>query len=376
VIYSRDVYIHTEVIWATSYLLVPVSSAISSLMILVVFESNSFRWAWQNPHITQHISAESRLQHAAGKKKSGHPKRPRHSITSLLSNLHLLLRSPSFSRWPLDIRFFSEDVHKAWLKWTKSIDETLRDSIPIIQDYPPKSTVGNESRGSPQSKRRKMSHGIGALDIDYTQQKSHVEKGKDVMAFEREGECAVCHMDLEHDAGIYALCPSAGCESVTHLTCLSKHFLQGEEDSLVPIKGNCPSCKAELRWVDVIKELTLRTRGQKEVERLLKVKRARAGKTVASSESVIESSDSDELSDEDMEMEIGEEIKRLQKFNPTGRKMDMGDSWHVVDDSDSDTGSITSTTSQPLMPTSYKAKLGGLGTVIEDSDWDDAEIVD
>jgi structure-specific endonuclease subunit SLX1 len=54
----------------------------------------------------------------------------------------------------------------------------------------------------------------------------------------------------------------------------------------------------------------------------------------------------------------------------------MGDSWHVVDDSDSDTGSITSTTSQTLIPPSYKAKLGGLGTVIEDSDWDDAEIVD
>ncbi|KAF8848151.1 hypothetical protein BDZ45DRAFT_709386 [Acephala macrosclerotiorum] len=229
-----------------------------------------FEWAWQNPHITTHIPAESRLQHAAGKKRSGHPKRPQHSVASLLSNLHLLLRVPTFSRWPLELRFFSEDVYKSWLKWCKSAAEPIRESINVFQDFPPITDEVLDSEDSPKAKKRKLNHGIQGLAVAYENEKTHVEKGRNIVDFEREGSCALCHDQLEHGAGIYTICPSPGCESVTHLTCLSQHFLRDDGDSLVPIMGRCPSCDTELRWVDVVKELTLRMRGQKEVEKLLK----------------------------------------------------------------------------------------------------------
>ena len=198
----------------------------------------------------------------------------------------------------------------------------------------------------------------------------------EVVSFEREGVCSVCHKDLEHDAGIYTICPNPGCETVTHMTCLSKHFLKGEADSMVPITGTCPSCKAKLRWVDVVKELSLRMRGQKQVENLLRTKRSRKGKATAS-QPVIEYSDIEDDEDDDMEGDIYEEIKRLQEFNPTGSKIDMDDRWHTMDDSDdTDTGSVISTASQSKKAVSGLSKAGTMPVVIEDSDWDDALVLD
>lgn len=336
------------------------------------------RWAWQNPHITQHIPAESRLQRASSKKKNGQPKRPRHGVTSLLSNLHLLLRVPSFSRWPLEISFFSEDVHKAWLEWTQAVAEPLRSSVSVIEDFQPNSIARNEHADLPQAKKRKIDHGMDALDIGYASHKAYVEKGKEVVGFEREGSCAVCKGELEHDAGVYAICPNTGCESVTHLTCLGKHFVE-DADSVVPIKGDCPSCNAELRWVDVVKEVTLRLRGQKEVEKLLKVKRTKKGGTA--SQAAIDVFD-DDLSEEDIQRDIEEELDMLQKFDPSGRKADNDDIWHDIDDSDdSDDSDIHSITSIARMTEKAKAvskasKAGPLRTVVEDSDWEDALVVD
>jgi structure-specific endonuclease subunit SLX1 len=291
--------------------------------------------------------------------------------------LHLLLRVPSFSRWPLELRFFSEDVYKAWLKWVKVAAEPVRDSITIIKDFPSTESAFSGDEGSPRSKKRKTSHRIVALDIGYANQKLHVEKARDIISFEREGSCAVCHSGFEHDSGIYAICPTPGCEAVSHMVCLSKHFLEGGQGSLLPIKGRCPSCKTELRWIDVVKELSLRLRGQKEVEKLLKGKRVHKGKATLSKATTELSDEEDE--DEDLRRNIEEEMEQLKGFGPSGKVMDLGDTWHELDDSeDSDAGSIVSNTSLTKKGgTSYQAsKATGLPMVIEDSDWDDAEILD
>lgn len=214
------------------------------------------------------------------------------------------------------------------------------------------------------------------MDVDYTDLKPHIEKAKDITEFEREGACAICHINLEPAGGLYVICPSAGCESVTHITCLSKHFLKGDAEAVVPIMGSCPSCKAELRWVDVVKELSLRSRGQKEVQKLLRVKKSRNGKSATASEAIVHSDTESDLDAVLSDEELGE-IKQLQELNPAKSRGGMGDSWHVIEDSeDSDTGSITSISSQRTMVTPIRASKTVLRTVIEDSDWDDAEVLD
>ncbi|CZS89939.1 related to Structure-specific endonuclease subunit SLX1 [Rhynchosporium graminicola] len=372
-----------------------------------------FEWAWQNPHVTTHIPSDSRIQFSAGKKRSGQPKRPRHSVASLLSNLHLLLRVPSFARWPLSLHFFSPEVHKAWMKWCKSVSEPVPETLAIILDFPPppteaeaasKSPAKSQSKSkpklsaqpefltasdieaSPPSKKQKSDHGIDALPIAYETTKPHLEKAKSILDFELEGSCAICHSTLEHDAGIYAICPAPSCKSVTHITCLSKSFLNdeaSEEDVILPVKGTCPSCKKELRWVDVVKELSLRMRGQKVVEKLLKVKRARKSKEKATASQAIaeDSEDAEDEDESDVDDDLVVERVEIGKGKGKGRAdAEMGDTWNALSDSeDSDAGSVTSTISQSQkgISISYQASQGGkLKTVIEDSDWDDADVID
>lgn len=128
--------------------------------------------------------------------------------------------------------------------------------------------------------------GVHALPLDYTPLGPYVEKAQNITSFEREGKCVVCHQNLEHDKGLYAICSNAGCEGVGHLVCWSRHLLnqKGEADDngvLLPMEGHCPTCRGAVKWGDMMKELTLRTRGQKEVEQLLK-RRRKAARVTAS----------------------------------------------------------------------------------------------
>ncbi|KAI6717284.1 GIY-YIG catalytic domain containing protein [Diplocarpon mali] len=369
-----------------------------------------FEWAWQNPHITLHIPSSSRIQHATQRKRSGHPKRPRHTVSSLLSNLHLLLRVPSFTHWPLSLRFFSADVYKTWQKCCKIAAAPFPDRITIITDFPPLDPIssgeGGESDKRPRTKKRTTdalcgisdaSHGIGALDVAYEEIKAYVGKGKNIVDFEREGSCAVCKEELQHDGGVYAICSAPGCEAVSHLTCLSAHFLNdpstsastspaptanpGSEDAaadvLLPHKGTCPRCTTELHWIDMVKELSLRMRGQKEVERLSRVRNPRKQNAKATASPPIESSEEEAGegdADEASETDFADELEHLRDIHP-----EIGDSWHLLDNNDDEDSeaSVESARSRGgNVERCGGGSVGELGTVVEDSEWDDAEPIE
>jgi structure-specific endonuclease subunit SLX1 len=302
------------------------------------------------------------------------------------------------------------------VKGANTAAEPAPASLDIIQDFPPSLEMPEQESGaSPKSKKQKPTHGIGALCIDYNLSRPHIEKGKSIIDFEREGSCAVCHVELEHDSGIYTICPNSDCEAVTHMTCLSQHFLSTDEDALVPTKGNCPVCKTEIQWVDVVKELTLRMRGQKEVEKLLKKKGSRKGKVTA--QDMAYSSGDDNGDDASNKDESDNEVEERADFIPLagfrnewhaiddsepsdtesiyngasngdGERADFiplagfGNEWHAIDDSElSDTESISSDASRPksqpsLLTSKTASNATTLPIVIEDSDWDEAEVID
>jgi structure-specific endonuclease subunit SLX1 len=297
-------------------------------------------------------------------------------MQSLLSNLHLLLRTSYFERWPLEIRFFSPDVHKSWLKWTDTATEPLRPSLSIITDFPAEETCPVDENGGETST---PAHGIAALNILYENNKLHVSKARDIIAQGREGLCGVCQQDLKNDPGIHTTCPNPGCEGVTHMSCLSKHFLRSDEDkqnegTLIPIKGLCPSCKTEILWIDVVKEVSLRMRGQKQVEMLLKEKRARKAKgTTASQAAALESEEEDEDEEEEEEELADEEMDDLQIFGSQVEDVEIGFQ-HYADDSDdsSDAPSVVSTSSTKSQTGKKRRKLKhALVMVIEDSEMED-----
>lgn len=232
-----------------------------------------WRWALANPHLSLHIPSESRISIATQRKKNGQPKRPRQSLTSVLSNLHLLLGVPSFGRWPLTLHFFHKDAHKAWKAWLAESNDLVPTNLVIETDFGPSTATSAPEQVGGES------WGIHALALNYKPLRNYVEKTNSIFSFEREGDCVHCGQDMPTGQGLYAVCPNHDCEAVGHITCWSNHLLSGEgpQDAVVPIQGECPSCKGQLRWGDMMKELSLRIRDPREVEKLLKT--TKKGKT-------------------------------------------------------------------------------------------------
>ena len=273
------------------------------------------------------------------------------SLTDKLSNLHLLLRSPYFSKWPLEVRFFCEDVYRVWQTWCDRVDARLPVHIKVWLE--PKHGQAEESTAStgPTTKRRRVDlvgkGGVEGVDTTYASLQPVLEKGQFVLDQHEQLNCDVCHLNLALDRDLIVICPHGACRSISHVKCLSHRFLaqaQGEGDALVPTGGSCPSCCKELQWVTLMKELSLRVRAAKEVQKILK---KRPGTRVDLSE--------DENEDED---EFGDEADALTA-------KDVADE----DEDDNDVMSVTSADSElSSMTAASVLSAGKLDIIVEDSD--------
>ncbi|WPH03901.1 Structure-specific endonuclease subunit slx1 [Acrodontium crateriforme] len=339
-----------------------------------------FEWAWQNPDQTRHLAPSTRLAQAQPtirfSPKTGRmrkrPTRPRLCLTERLANLHSLLRASSFSRWPLTVTFYADDVFKVWKKWTGQHLEHLPPSIQVAMDDPSSSSTSNSLVTDPPTLIDSPLTGIAALDVTYAPLKTHISKTTQLLETSDWLNCSICNTGIPASGAMTLVCPNETCNSLSHLNCLSSSFLQAENNpnAIVPTHGTCPTCNTNLHWVDLVKELTLRMRGDKIIQELFKVRRrAKKGEnaTIESTNAETLLPDHDESEDDDDE-----------------------DDWHVLPES-SDVSQPTSpirTYTRPAKPsfhdslaiteagpapTSFSA--GHFDPVIEDSDWDDAEIL-
>lgn len=221
------------------------------------------------------------------------------------------------------------------------------------------------------------SHPVHALPVTHAPLTSYLTKTRSITEFEQEGVCAVCSTPLPHDGGLYSICPHATCSSVTHLRCLGEHLIsqeagegEGEEGVLVPIQGSCPSCKGEVRWDEVVGEVTLRVRGAKEVERLLKRRRAKEvkekkarGRPRKGSDVLVASEASQVLDTEEEEESELSELDDLDSLDGLDSLDEEGD---VDGEEDEESHSDVEMAASPIQ---HKGK-GRAEVVIEDSDQD------
>ncbi|RDA95890.1 hypothetical protein CP533_5222 [Ophiocordyceps camponoti-saundersi (nom. inval.)] len=228
-----------------------------------------FEWALNNPHLSLHIPDESRLTVVKRRKRAKrrqHLKRPPHTLLSIVSNLHLLIGVPSFVRWPLDLRFFAPDVYAAWEGWTAA--PKTRDGSP---SNPPCRSGLRILTDFVRDAASDQITGAQALPLDYKPMRDYVQKAHDVVASNDRIPCVHCGEVLTEGRGLHAMCPLDGCTAMGHLDCWSRHGLADDtEGNLIPDMFCCVSCGGEIRWSDMVRELSLRIRGQKEVERLLR----------------------------------------------------------------------------------------------------------
>jgi structure-specific endonuclease subunit SLX1 len=245
------------------------------------FAALQFEWAWQNTHATRHIDKDTRNARAdelhKGKKAaspSRRRKRPPMSLEARLKNLHHLLGVGSFSRWPLSLRFFAQDVFGQWEKHIAKLPTKLRKSIairvtPAEMPKIAKDLIDMQLHYIPEV--------IRSIPVAYEDCKSYIEKAQSTFDEERQRVCGVCKTDVHISSSLLLICPDEHCHTVSHIACLSGKFLaeEGSHDTLVPIEGICPGCNCLIKWSAMMKELSLRTHGEEEINALFKMKRVK-----------------------------------------------------------------------------------------------------
>ena len=248
----------------------------------------------------------------------------------------------------MNVTFYAEDVFRVWQKWTAQGVEPLRLGIEVALDG-----SGQVPNGLPDVTSGAVS-GIQAINVGYSSMKEHLEKARSVLA--SSPRCIVCSERLHPNGAMTLVCPNNTCRTAGHLSCLAPSFSADNED-VVPTTGECPGCGTKLHWIDLVKELSLRMRGEAEVQKIFKVRKPRATKkddAAAASTAVADNASGDEdIVEEDMpylsvsdDSEIDDDAPARNDYAmPNGRGFQASNAAREPD------------------------------PFIEDSDWDDAEIV-
>lgn len=189
------------------------------------------------------------------------------STPKVLGNLHQLLRSTYFGTWPLTVRFLSTDAHSHWQRWTDRADGLLPDTIHVELDF--------RAEGASVLDSNLPANDMTHIDATYSGIQEHLEKSTSLVNDSaRRMSCEVCKEQLSPQSDIIVVCSQRHCHAVSHVNCLSQLFLNDEGSSgLLPTFGECPACKREVKWVTLMKELSMRLHGAKTATKLLKRER-------------------------------------------------------------------------------------------------------
>ena len=306
------------------------------------------------------------------------------SLFDKLSNLHLLLRVSAFRRWPLTVRLFSEDAYDTWQSCHEKADAIIRSGIKIIfeansaVDVSQSANLSVSSHGNETRKRQALGQSaIEGIDVGYSYLKGPLEKSTFLLADSETINCSVCAKQIGLERRLSLICPAEGCRAASHLSCLGTKFLhdEGASDSIVPTSGKCPECKLDMLWVDLVKEMSLRIRGKKELAALTKKawrRKAKVPKLAKAGVSKTEISESEAATDTDTDNgSLDAAVLATDAEDDL-----LQDDWRFQedDDDDDDLTSITSAASgfsdgvdvpSPGKPSRAAPRLK---TVIEDSE--------
>lgn len=266
------------------------------------------RWAWQKTRESRHskFTPENPPVATASQRKPpaqiSEAKAGR-SLSSILFNLHLLLRSLCFSAWPLELHVFDQNIYSQWLKLCTAFDKEeklLPRHLRVYHDQ----------------------DGLASLQTSYDPLRDYLLKSREL--FDQEGEkafqCAVCDHRLRSDQDIIVVCPICDCHAISHITCLSAEFSKGQEQNsvdndIVPTSGNCPSCRQLVQWPVLMKELTLRLRGADEIRKVLRRRRRRDRSAEEGEEGEIHSEEDQVVMDAQEPEEDARELPSSNSFS-------------------------------------------------------------
>lgn len=266
----------------------------------------------------------------------------------------------------------------------------MRDGVKVLLDLKkPAETVndGELSMSTHAKGKRKRDAigkgGIEGLDVGYSGLKSHVEKSTFFLAKDKALKCAICAKDLGPKTAMALLCPQEDCRTAWHMACLATKFIEdeGAGTAIIPASGRCLGCKEELQWIDLIKDLSLRARGEKQVAQLMKKPKERKPKATKAKNAAASETDAHTVVEEDV-ADPDEDIMWSDMRALDASDESLPDDWQYQDNEDEDKISVMSGHSalsdgvEVTSPTKRSSTARKLPAVIEDSEWDDAELLD
>jgi structure-specific endonuclease subunit SLX1 len=169
-------------------------------------------------------------------------------------------------------------VFRVWRAVDEKMESELRGEIDVRVDehaveHYDKGVARTDASTKSNDGNKLPLNGVELLDFGYTGMKVYVEKSRSIFAG-MNNECSVCNKRIGPSEELVLVCEHDLCDAVSHMACLSNHFTN-TSDTLLPVDGSCPSCKRPSKWQTLVKELSLRTRGEKELAKIFKKPRAR-----------------------------------------------------------------------------------------------------
>ncbi|KAL9112322.1 MAG: hypothetical protein Q9227_003440 [Pyrenula ochraceoflavens] len=279
--------------------------------IVAGFPSNiaalQFEWAWQQPHRSRHtaviaVKASRTKKLRASEEYEKSPKLSR-VLTEKLTALHKLLRATYFSKWPLQVRFFEQQVYEEWASSAHRFESPINSSIRIIRQFNDHTKrLQNIDSGSqilaPNTTEQERS--LSDLDPTYKSFRAIFDKAGFVLHEHEDVDCSICSRQLQVGKDLIVICQNSECNGTAHLDCLSDKFRAESNDrnAVIPATGKCPSCQTALNWIDLMKELTVRVRSPSVIDKILN--RSRDAKSKKAQENANETDDEPDPSESDV----------------------------------------------------------------------------
>ncbi|PPQ93680.1 hypothetical protein CVT25_012739 [Psilocybe cyanescens] len=199
-----------------------------------------FEWAWQHPHRSRH------LRDANGNMFGS---RAAKLVKKNVTIVRTMISTHPFNTWPLHVKIFTEEVANQW----RAADADGRLPLPLGFTYTVELEGVDGQSGHPGSGRK------GPISVDDAEFTSEIlSKSRKIVDSGRALNCSICHEPIENfstEPTKSGLCPFSTCEAVSHLDCLSHHFIkeQPEVTTMVPRGGHCVSCSNYILWGDIVR---------------------------------------------------------------------------------------------------------------------------
>ena len=285
------------------------------------------------------------------------------------------------------VRFLCSDVYTAWQKYSEESDSKLRDGFRVFCDFDdlaepnvnpqlPASAVGEKKESPTMAILEK-------INVTFSGLKPHIAKSLALAAQMRIQHCSICQNLLDPETSMFLVCPSKQCSAAYHMACLARKWTENQQPTgfLLPVSGNCVQCSGEHQWIDLVKEMSIRQRGGKDLAKLMKEPRKRECRVTETSAS-IKDSNTNETADRplnDLQDTLEDSLMDVDFLGTDANDDPLPDGWQELLDDDDDM-SVTSTESgipsRNASPVQSKSQRQKLEIVIEDSEGDSAEALE